>query len=64
MRIDRALVAIRKDGFVDGACFSDESNVAEFRQMANEQNLEVREVSREFARSVLLKNINEFSLFA
>lgn len=64
MRKDRALVAIRKDGFVDGACFSDQSDLVEFRQMANDQNLEIREVSREFARSVLLKNINEFSLLA
>ncbi len=51
-----ALISVKTDGFVDGASFSGASD-AEFREEAERNGFEVREVDRAYAKQVVFTTI-------
>ena len=52
-----ALISVRPDGFVDGASMSGACDT-EFREDAEKHGFEVREVNRQYAKSVVFTNIS------
>jgi hypothetical protein len=62
---NQAYIAIRTDGFVDAACFTETAinaeDVKQWKTEMSKSGFEVKIVDRSYAKSVLFENINTFA---